>query len=493
VLIQPPVDSHGRAFVEVTDAPRRIWSFPNTYAGVSDLGIRIESFEAFDASGAEISVHKIAPGQFEAATAASRVRYEVNLTPPVQLSDSARVSWLDPARGLLMLADLLATNQPESKAALGAKGNKAAEYTIVRVKLPNSWEAYSNENQAGGSTATPREDVSKEMTFAVADVDRAVFAVGSHLRSSQVSASGMTLRLVADGAWAFTDSDVLKVAGDVLKAHRDVLGAMPAKQGTLILIPFPVPQNVAGSRWSAETRGATVTLLMGVLPSKTAALLQLSVPLTHELFHLWVPNALALDGDYDWFYEGFTVYQAARSAVRLGQLTFQEFLNAIARAYDAYVAGVDHDRRSLIEASQRRWLGGESVVYQKSMLVALLYDLKLRTASHGKHSLDDVYRELFRQRQSAGAAAERRSDGNEAAMTALSAFAGVHDFPDTFIRRPAGIDLLSELAPFGLRVERIGFRTRISVEDQVSRAQRDLLRELGYNDRSRAPDRKKHS
>jgi len=279
----------------------------------------------------------------------------------------------------------------------------------------------------------------------------------------------------------------------VHKAHHEVFGAMPSKQGTLILFPFP--QTVTASKWSAETRGSTVTLLMGKLPSKTAALLQLSVPLTHELFHLWVPNALALEGDYDWFYEGFTVYQAARTAVRLGLLTFQEFLSAIARAYDAYSAGVDRDRLSLVEASQRRWVGGESVVYQKSMLVAFLYDLKLRSVSRGKRSLDDVYRELFRQHHSAeGVAleAERRSDGNDAAIAALSNAPVMQGFAESLIRRPVAVDLPSELPPFGLRIERLGLRTRVSVSESLTRRQRDLLRELGYNDVARSPRQGKH-
>src|SRR5256714_7111637 len=131
---------------------------------------------------------------------------------------------------------------------------------------------------------------------------------------------------------------------------------MPAKKAMLVLFPFR--QQFGPSQWRAETRGRTVTLLMGKLPSKVSALAQLSTPLTHELFHLWVPNGLALNGDYDWFYEGFTIYEAARTAVRLDLLTFTEFLNAIARAYDGYRLGNDADRLSLIDASKRRWTTG---------------------------------------------------------------------------------------------------------------------------------------
>jgi predicted metalloprotease with PDZ domain len=302
------------------------------------------------------------------------------------------------------------------------------------------------------------------------------------------------LNLVADGEWAFADRDALELAEKVLKAHLDVLGGKPSNKFTLILFPFAQP--AAAERWSAETRGSTVTLLMGKLPSKTAALAQLSVPLTHELFHPWVPNGLSLEGDYDWFYEGFTVYHAARTAVRLDLLTFQEFLNAFARAFDAYAASADRDRWSLIEASRRRWTTGGSVVYQKSMLVAFLYDLKLRSQSRGKRSLDDLYREVFQLYHSGEQptiAADARStiDGNQAVVTVLEGAPGMGDFADSFIRRATPIDLPAELAPFGLRVERLGLRTRISVTEGLTSRQRDLLRDLGYNDYVRSRTQKK--
>jgi predicted metalloprotease with PDZ domain len=292
----------------------------------------------------------------------------------------------------------------------------------------------------------------------------------------------MAFNLVADGTWAFTDSEASELAVKVLKAHRDLFGSMPSKQSTLILLPF---QGLLADRWSAETRGSTVTLLMGQVPSKVAALVRLSTPLTHELFHLWVPNGLALNNDYDWFYEGFTIYQAARTAVRLDLLTWPEFSNAIARAYDGYVAGVDHDRWSLIEASQRRWTVGESSVYSKSMVIAFLYDLKLRSASHGKRSLNDVYHRIFqwyRLSDPDSSTLTNERDGNDAVMNVLAGESMSQDFVQTFIRNPVAINLQAELAPFGLRAERLGLRTGISVGEQLPKRQRDLLRELGYND-----------
>src|SRR6266849_1050502 len=97
--------SPGRVVIEGNCEPTNVWSFRNDYAGVSELGGRVEALKVFAPTGAEIPVHKIAPGQFEAATAASKFRYEINLASPARASDAARVSWLIEARGLLMLAD----------------------------------------------------------------------------------------------------------------------------------------------------------------------------------------------------------------------------------------------------------------------------------------------------------------------------------------------------------------------------------------------------
>jgi hypothetical protein len=488
-MIRVLPESPGRALIEGSCAPIAVWSFRDSYAGVMNLGGRVERFRLFDEAGAEISSRRIAPGQFRSARPASKFRYEITLAPPVRGADGARVSWLNSDRGLLMLGDLLPTfsaANPESIGGAKAKNTAGATHVSLRFSLPEGWVGHSNEEQ------NPKGE------FEVADADSAVFAVGNHVRISRITTSGVTLSLVAAGEWAFTDSEALDLAGKALKAHADVFGGVPSRQATLILFPFP--QSGAPDKWSAETRGSSVTLLIGKLPSRIAALAQLSVPLTHEFFHFWVPNGLSLAGDYDWFYEGFTIYQAARTSVQLGLLTFPEFLTAIGRAYDAYTVGLDRDRWSLVEAARRRWTSGESAVYSKSMVIAFLYDLNERSQSRSKRSLDDVYRNIFRAyripeaKAGAGTAiAGQGSDGNEVAIKSLDSYSGVKDFGRLFIRNAVTINLPEQLAPFGLKVETIGLRTYISVSETLTRQQRDLLHELGYNDYVRSPRQRKPS
>jgi hypothetical protein len=69
----------------------------------------------------------------------------------------------------------------------------------------------------------------------------------------------------------------------------------------------------------------------------------------------------------------------------------------------------------------------------------------------------------------------------------------MQDFGRSFISNPVTINLAEALAPFGLRVETFGLRTRIGVSESLTRQQRDLLHDLGYNDYVRSPGQRKPS
>lgn len=436
---------------DATDA----WSFRNQYASVGGLGERIENLSLSDKSGLQIPVRKIAPGEYKAESAATNFAYEVKLEPPAQMPDAVYVSWLTNERGLLLPGDLL----PKLSSAQATE-NRSAQ---LRFVLPEAWNVAANETKQADNQ------------FQVADVERAVFLVGPELRLKRERVGQMEFSYVTNGRWAFTDEDVSKLAASILKDHTAALGGAARQATMLILIPFPRP--VGASRWSAETRGGTVTLLSGQAPSKIAALAQLNGALTHELFHLWVPNGLGLDGDYDWFYEGFTLYQSIRAGMRLDSLSFQDYLSALSRAFDSYMAIGGRDQLSLLEASRQRWRTPTGLVYHKGLLVAFLYDLTLRLQTKNARSLDDVYRELFRRRQSAAG----RADGNSTIIGILKNQSGMQNFVEQYIEKAVAIDLRSSIAPFGLEILSGGVRTHVAVSNTLSRAQRDLLSKFGYN------------
>src|SRR5205823_13809585 len=107
VTIRVIAGAESHILVEAECAPTSVWSFRDSYAGIVGLGSRVRSLKAFAASGAEVTVRQIAPGQFESSAAAVRFVYELNTAPPLNPIDASRISWVNEQRGLLMLRDVL--------------------------------------------------------------------------------------------------------------------------------------------------------------------------------------------------------------------------------------------------------------------------------------------------------------------------------------------------------------------------------------------------
>lgn len=435
------------------------WSFRNFYGSIAGLAERVDNFTLSDDGGVSIDARKLAPGEFTAARAATRFAYDVKLAPPAFAADAAHVSWLGASHGLLMPGDLLPQPLADAK---------------ITIQLPAGWNV-STVDEKGSDGA-----------FDLDDAERAVFAVGRDLREKHGRAGRISFALATAGEWAFDDGEAAQSIEEILEIYNDVTRAVPARASAVVLLPMPQP--VPGNVWAAETRGSTVVLVSGNLPSKLAAKAQLDGSLTHELFHLWVPNGLALEGEYDWFYEGFTNYLALRVAMRRGQLTFNDYLNTLGLEFDAYRSARGAKEASLVEASKSRWVGSSSLIYHKGALVAFLYDLTLRRATSGKSSLEDAYPELLRRHARGGVHVE----GNRALVELLGGMAGMRDFMERYVTGSGEINLSQAIESFGLRVESGGARTHVGVAPSADARQRELLRKLGYNEKLDAEAKRLH-
>ena len=427
---------------------RNALSFRNAYAGVLGLGERIEMSEAIKANGESIAVQKLAPGEFQTAEKFTRFRYDVNVAEPARPAQMSHVSWLNREQGLLMLADLLplATNDPDSFSS-----------ALITVDVPLGWTVASNAKHEGSR-------------FSTDDPENAVFLIGPsvHEKSEQLAANNLSI--ISSGKWPFSDKDATKIAGKLIEEYSRVTRFDLKRNAVLMLIPFP--GEAGPESWSAETRGNDVVLILGRNGSGKRVLSRLGIVLSHELFHLWVPNSLKLDGDYDWFFEGFTLYQALRMALRLRLISFNDYLETIARVYDSYLSAVDHDRLSLIEASERRWTTSSSLVYEKGMLVAFIYDLSLRNLSNCRASLDDVYRELFR------LSATGQGTANEIIIKLLSEQHGLESFAKDYVESAGTIDLDSVVSSYGIQVQHAApgvNATKLAVSHNLNKPQRTLL------------------
>ncbi|HEY6121471.1 MAG TPA: hypothetical protein VIV66_16040 [Pyrinomonadaceae bacterium] len=423
------------------------FSFQNSYGSALGLGDRIDSLQVKTSVGGFTTAERIAPGEFRTPLPCTSFRYAVKLDLPTNTSDMAHISWRHGDMGFLMLADLLPRLD-----------SLEFEPLVIDFVLPTGWQIASAIPRTAGH-------------FVVQSPDTAIFFAGRALREITTQVGPLQFGLVTCSKWSFGDSQVIKTASKVLREYARRIVPDPTPRAVLFLAPFP--EDGEESHWAAETRGSTTAMIFNEGAERRFAVAQLGIALTHEFFHLWVPNGLALRGEYDWFFEGFTLYQALQTAVSLGYIDFSEYLNTIGRVYQSYLAGKEQDQYSLVEASKRRSTGGSRVVYDKGMLVAFLYDLTARFASDGHSSLDEVYLSLFKRRSES-------LDGNQAIINALSSSPGLNEIAQSYIVQNSSIELESLIKRYGLAVQSIGQEKHLVASRELNPRQLRLLRSLGF-------------
>jgi hypothetical protein len=419
--------------------PINSWSFRNAYAGVLGIAERIEEFRAGDAD-----VRKAAVGEYRSERKSSRISYTVKLPNPT-LADVSHITWLAGDRGVLMLADLIPLEVHSLSAAF---------------VLPEAWTLES---------AFPRD---ANWHYQIAEPEKAVFYIGKGLRKSSTTVQGMPLDIVLSGKWPFKERDALERATKVMERYVALTGFRLRDKSAIMIAPLPIQDPKTS--WKAETRGSTVVLLINPDAGFRLWKSQLTVIFTHEILHLWVPNSLKLEGDYDWFFEGFTLYTALRTALDLRVIDFKEYLATLGRVYDTYRAHAD--TLSLIEESERRWASTGSQVYLKGMLVAFLYDLLVRKESGGQRTLADSYRDLFSGRLTDNA------EGNEAIISVLGSTEGSRSFIKAYVENSTEVDLNKVLPAYGMSVLFTGKGSQLRVDGDLNQDQKQLLRSLGYQD-----------
>jgi predicted metalloprotease with PDZ domain len=443
------------ALVKVTlDLPSQTTSlsFLNSYAGVLGLAERIHDVQAFTANGDRVTVQKQGPGEFKLDADATRFSYEVDLRqtpPPNQMS---HVSWLNQSQGLLMMSDLLPSITANSNAFSNAS---------IDLQVPAGWTIASGATSSNG------------VEFISSEADKTLFLIGPKVKKATDAASGTEFSVVTSDDWPVKADEVRKLVKKILEHYSALIGSRLKQPPILMLVPYS--GNAGPHKWTAETRGNAVVVLMGRNGSRKGVLDMLSVVLSHELFHLWVPNSLKLEGNYDWFFEGFTMYEALVTDLRLGFISFPEFLDTLGRVYDSYSRSALSDTLSLLDASERRFTTMPFQIYEKGMLVAFLYDLMLRDASRCTSSLDNIYRELF------ATSTTGQRNGNETIIALLNSRNGMKPFVDAYIEDTTRIDFGTALAPFGFQLDVgvAGVPSQLSLVRNPTKGQRNTLRCLG--------------
>lgn len=422
-------------------------SFLTAYAGVDQLADRISDVRVADAEKKPVDIRKLQSGEYLAEGRFSFFAYNVDLRPLANASAAAHVSWLADDHGILAMDDLLP--QPLNKVRVQLK-----------LELPRSWRTITN------------EDRSYEDTFNLHDAQSAIILVGRSWRMLPIGNAGAKLAIT--GEWQFSDDNAVAEALEILRAYRQIFGAAPSGADPLIVITnFPV--KVSPGNWEAETRGSIVTITSSGGLSSTDSRQRLRQQLRHEIFHLWLPNAVNLTGNYDWFYEGFATYEEQKLGVALNHIRFNDFLATLGRAFD--VARFSGQGRSLVEASRERWAGASRQVYARGLIVAFLADVALLDVSKGKRSVETLLKKAFEKHRPPAVP----TPANEAIIAMMRQEPELIPVVERYIAGKEGFDWAKYVERAGLKAVESNQLTELAVVDKPTGRQKDLLDKLGYN------------
>ncbi len=433
-------------FLNAERKNRRNLTFLTEYAGTIGLADRVTDVGLIGGADSQGGLKRFNAGEYLADADITGWQYRVRLKPIGRPSAMAHVSWLNADTGILFLDDILPQTFDKDRSAM------------IRLDLPAGWVA-----------VTPEPLVATNI-FNVIDVETAVIVIAKDGNFRHAASSATSINI--SGSWQFSDAEAAATAGEILERYGRLFGSsQPKSQITIMRLPVGVPVG----NWEADTRGRSVTILSSDMPFKNQSVQRLHEQLRHELFHLWFPNGVNLTGHYDWFYEGFALYQSLKLGVGMDRLRFTDFLDSLAQAYN--LDAMQIDRFSLIAASKRRWSGANSTVYARGMLTAFLCDLAILQRSKGKSSVEDLIREIYDRAISSG----QPLDGNDVVLAAMQARPELASIIERYVNGSGPIDWRDELNAAGIGIESENSGISLQVVSKPNGRQRDLLDKLGYN------------
>ena len=264
-------------------------------------------------------------------------------------------------------------------------------------KLPEGWKVGTGLTKAGPSTYEARD----YDTFIDCPVELGTFALHSFEQE------GVTYELVVHHTEDFAVAKLIDVTRKFVAEQTRLFGGAPFDR--YVFIYHFRPQM--GGAGLEHLNSTDINYTMSRMKEDPANIASLSA---HEFFHLWNVKRIRPKelGPFDytqpvrskalWLSEGVTSYYGDLSLVRSGIWTREQYLNHLAMEMTQLQANPVRKTQSVEQASwtvfDRARGGGTPAVdyYNKGELLGWLLDLKIRNATQGKRSFDDVMRHLYR-------------------------------------------------------------------------------------------------
>ncbi len=427
---------------------RRNLSFAASAIGAPNLGRRVSDVRLTDADGKSVPFKAFNPAEYVAERDFVAFRYALDLKPFPDPRAAAHCSWIGVDEGLILPEDLLPI--------VSGGDTDGADISMV---VSGGWEL-------AGADVEKRNGV-----YRLDDIGRSALVIGKRLRKIGPSGTKPGLSIALSGTWLFGDQEAEEMSDGIYNAYKKIFTREPTASPLVVILPLP-NRSIPKGFWEAETRGSTVVITSSDMPFKAQSVQRLHEQLRHEIFHLWLPNGVNLTGRYDWFYEGFALYESLKIAVAMNRIRFEDMLDTITRAHELDASS--QARRSLIEVSEGRWFGSETQLYARGIVVAFLTDVILLKNSQGRDSVEEMISRFFVENASAAGT----TDGSRVALELYNLSPELRAFAVDHIQGAKLIAWNDIIGSAGLEADH---GSPLRVKERISGRQRVILDKLGYN------------
>ncbi len=384
VEVEAVVPTGGQRAVELMMA---VWT-PGSYL-IREYSRHVEAVAARTLAGAPLAVEKTQKNRWRLATGGADpvvVRYRVYCREM-----GVRNNWVDTEFAMLNGAPTFLT--------LVERGPRPH---LVRLELPSTWSTTV--------TGLPRAPGEGPHAYLAPDfdtlVDSPIVAGNPAIYEFQVDGKPHVLANVGEaGVW-----DGPRSAADlekIVREHRRMWGVLPYDRYVFL-------NMLTDAGGGLEHKNSTLLMARRWATRTRRSYLGWLSLASHEYFHLWNVKRLRPvelgPFDYErelytrslWISEGFTDYYADLAVHRAGLSTRDEFLDALSRPIGELQATPGRRVQSVEQASFDAWIkqyrpdenfaNTAISYYTKGAVIAFLLDAKIRRATGGARSLDDVMR-----------------------------------------------------------------------------------------------------
>lgn len=418
-----------------------VWT-PGSYL-VREYARHVEWIEARNLRGEALPIHKITKNRWKVEPGeARRVEVEYRLYGREM---SVRTNWIERDFAVLNGAATFITRV----------GSEEAPHRIDLV-LPENWKK--------SATALRLADAGQPHVYVAADLDELVDSpiVLGNPEVVTFEEGGVPHQLVhLGGEPVWKASDSVEDVRRIVREHQRFWGNVPYDRYLFLNL-------VTESRGGLEHDHSTLLMTSRWVYRDRKRYLGWLALVSHEFFHTWNVRRLRpaelREYDYEketyfrtlWIAEGVTSYYDDLVLARAGVCTQKEYLELLSRNLQAVERTPGRLVQSLSDSSHDTWVkfyrpdenSVNSTVsyYSKGAVVSFLLDATIRSLTGDRKSLDDVMRQLYRERVETGfTAGDFRRISSEVAGADLS------DWFVTHVDRPGKLDYQPALDWLGLR------------------------------------------